>query len=78
MINLIDINHLTIKRQIKIYYALHNKSPTISISHKTYEILEIWFKANGINYINYINNNTLCGSKILFDENLPFGMINFE
>ena len=75
MISLIDINHLTIKRQIEIYYALHNKSPTISLSHKTYEVLEIWFKTNGINYL---NNNTLCGSKILFDDNLPFGMINFE
>lgn len=75
MINLIDINHQTIKRQIEIYYTLHNKSPTISLSHKTYEVLEICFKVNGINYI---NNNTLCGSKILYDENLPFGMINFE
>lgn len=75
MINLIDINHQTIPRQIEIYYALHNKSPTISISHKTYEILETWFTANSINYI---NNNTLCGSKILFDEKLPFGMISFE
>ena len=75
MINLIDINYQTITRQIEIYHALHNKSPTISINHKTYEVLEIWFKTNGINYI---NNNTLCGSKIIFDENLPFGMINFE
>ena len=75
MINLIDINHQTITRQIEIYYTLHNKSPTISINHKTYEVLEIWFKSNGINYL---NNNTLCGSKILFDDNLPFGMINFE
>ena len=75
MINLIDINYQTVTRQIEIYYALHNKSPTIYLSHKTYEVLEIYFKYNGLNYL---TSNSLCGSNIEFDENLPFGMINFE
>ena len=75
MINLIDINYQTITRQIEIYNALHNKSPTIYLSHKTHEVLKIYFKYHGLNYLTL---NSLCGSNIKFDENLPFGMINFE